>query len=270
MAKIYFKRGSLYTKMKNYAQANADFTRAIELTQDNDEKITALLLRAKSHHTHQQFKKALADYISILKFNNANTDTLQIYQNIAQIYLQTNSYNDAIAFYTNAIKLNPNNTNLHISIAKVYLKKNDKQLGFKHIQKAQNLEPDNVNIYLLKAEYYSYQANKNSSPTFNINLALSEHQKVIELNPTYIPNYFKIAQLYIKKTQYQKAINNYTILLSLDKENIQAHLQRADTFIKLKKYPEAIIDLYDAIRFNKDKKMAITLQKKIDSIKNLY
>ena len=275
-AEIYLKRGNLHTKMQVYGQANADFTRAIELIKNINNKINAYLLRAKTHRKHHQLDKALADYLIVLKFNNPLIDKIEIYQEIADIYMEKEEYNNAIAFYTKSMKLQPNNSNFPLAIAKAYLTNNNNKLALNHIQNAKNIEPNNVLIYQLKAEYFYNKYIKNTLSTKfetkknnknNIALALIESKKAIEIAPKHIQGYFQIASLQLELKHYLDTIKTYTKILSLDKKNIQAYIQRANSFIKTKQYTKARIDLYDPLKVNRDELINSKLLEKINRIK---
>ncbi|GJD23918.1 hypothetical protein RIVM261_088740 [Rivularia sp. IAM M-261] len=84
----------------------------------------------------------------------------------------------------------------------------------------------------------------------NINLAMMNLEKAIELEPENVKYYFDHAQIYLALRDYNSAIEDYYYIISIDKNNADAYYGLGYAKTDLGKYQEGIEDFTQAIRIN--------------------
>ena len=73
-----------------------------------------------------------------------------------------------------------------------------------------------------------------------------------------------LAMCFLKMENYQKAINNCTEGIELDKENSKLFFRRATAYFATKKIPEAMKDIKEAMKLTPDDKAVKKLKSKLD------
>jgi len=80
--------------------------------------------------------------------------------------------------------------------------------------------------------------------------ALSDYNKAVELDSTFIDAYFNIADLEYKQKNFENAIKYYTKTIELNNKDVMAYLSRGLTKQDTKDYSGAINDFTKIIEFN--------------------
>jgi tetratricopeptide (TPR) repeat protein len=84
----------------------------------------------------------------------------------------------------------------------------------------------------------------------NYDLAISEYEKAIELNPKYADSYNKRGLVYFNKNMYEQAIKDYTEAIQLNPKYTDAYNNRGIIYYNQEKYDLAIIDYSKAIELD--------------------
>ncbi|MBC8225532.1 MAG: tetratricopeptide repeat protein [Gammaproteobacteria bacterium] len=98
--------------------------------------------------TKQQYQKALTHWLKHLETEK----DISTYFNVAVTYFYLGRYNEAINYYQEVLKIDPNYLNAHINLGVINLQTNNKKTAKVHYQKALSLSADNAEIkYIIAA-----------------------------------------------------------------------------------------------------------------------
>lgn len=133
------------TQQNHYDEAIAHYETAILLQPGHAEALHNI---ASLHLIMQKIDKATQYYLRLLEVN-PNFDA---YYNLGVVYLYRDRYQEAIGYFKEALKLQPDNLATHINLATTYLKQGNRAEAIAHYKEALRLSPDNKEIpYLLAA-----------------------------------------------------------------------------------------------------------------------
>jgi tetratricopeptide (TPR) repeat protein len=164
---------------------------------------------------------------------------------------QTGAYDEAIAEFTKAIKLSPDDARIYDDRGRVYHKMNRFPEAIEDFSKAIKIAPKDYAGY---SERGAVQVTQNQ-----MEAALADLNKALELKPDDAPTLRWRAAAYRGLKQYALAIQDYTAILSKSDPNSsdQAKLAAADllakrgyTYSLAQQYENAINDYKEAIRLN--------------------
>lgn len=141
--------------------------------------------------------------------------------------------------------------------AKVYLNLEDTIQALKDYSQAINVMPDDDRLYNQRAQVY-YEQEK-------YDLADKDYQKMISLKAGDVMGYMGIGRNANAQKRYWDAIKQFDYVVKLDQNYSSAYSFRAESYIGLKKYNEAIDDVITALGIDKDRKAFYELQELADS-----
>jgi tetratricopeptide (TPR) repeat protein len=164
---------------------------------------------------------------------------------------QSGAYDEAIAEFTRAIQISPNDARIYTDRGRVYHRMNRFPEAMEDFSKAIELAPKDYAGY---SERGAVQVSQNQ-----MEAALADLNKALELKPGDIPTLRWRASAYRGLKQYDLAVQDYTAVLSESDRNAseQAKLAVADlsakrgyTYSLMQQYENAIKDYNEAIRLN--------------------
>ena len=117
--------------------------------------------------------------------------------------------------------------------------------------------PDDDRLYNQRAQVY-YEQEK-------YDLADKDYQKMISLKAGDVMGYMGIGRNANAQKRYGDAIKQFDYVVKLDQNYSSAYSFRAESYIGLKKYNEAIDDVITALGIDKDRKAFYELQELVDS-----
>ena len=117
--------------------------------------------------------------------------------------------------------------------------------------------PDDDRLYNQRAQVY-YEQEK-------YDLADKDYQKMISLKAGDVMGYMGIGRNANAQKRYGDAIKQFDYVVKLDQNYSSAYSFRAESYIGLKKYNEAIDDVITALGIDKDRKAFYELQELADS-----
>ena len=141
--------------------------------------------------------------------------------------------------------------------AKVYLNLEDTIQALKDYSQAINIVPDDDRLYNQRAQVY-YEQGK-------YDLADKDYLKMISLKAGDVMGYMGIGRNANAQKRYGDAIKQFDYVVKLDQNYSSAYSFRAESYIGLKKYNEAIDDVITALGIDKDRKAFYELQELADS-----
>jgi tetratricopeptide (TPR) repeat protein len=105
--------------------------------------------------TQQQFPEAISDFSEALKLTPNDPN---IHERRAYVEMKTNDYDKALADYSEAIKLKPNEIRYYLYRSYIYETKNDIKGSMADTEKALKLDPNNQEAKTRKARLEARQA----------------------------------------------------------------------------------------------------------------
>jgi len=235
-AGTFLDRGILFASRGDYEIAIADFTDALKL---NPNMGTAYILRGRAWF-------ASASNVISIGSNFSGIGTLSTDGKATSN--QVHAFDMAIADFTAALKLDPNNSKTYLECGDVYTDKGDTDRGIANYNQAIKLNPNYSEAYIsrgiayyIKGEYdraiadytQSIKLNPNESMAYNdrgnayfikgeYDRALTDYTQAIKLNPNYVGAYLYRAHVYYNKGNYNRAITDYNAVLRIDPNNSEA------------------------------------------------
>lgn len=141
--------------------------------------------------------------------------------------------------------------------AQVYLNLEDTIQALKDYSQAINIVPDDDRFYNQRAQVY-YEQGK-------YDLADKDYLKMISLKEGDVMGYMGIGRNANAQKQYEDAIKQFDYIVKLEPNYSSAYSFRAESYIGLKKYNEAIDDVISALGIDRDRKAFYELQELADS-----
>jgi len=320
LSSTYAIRGTGYLSLKEYNKAISDYTTAMAL---NPMLLEGYYRKAIAYEGLKDYQSAIKQYEMLLSYNKDNQRaTASIYNSIAWLQLQLKQYDKAIKSDSIALSLQPSMNEAYVTRGRVYLAKGKNELaildfttamgGYENKKKplsmlyagradaevklkkykealndysaALKLEPDykyaiwnragcyNMNgDYQLAADDYNtaikfYNGdNKNLSKLYDdrarMEIGMQQYQKAISddsvaisLNNKYAPAYWDQAGAYAQNADFQLSINGYEACMDFYKSDktitalIYSNIANEEYF--LKEYPKVIHASNAAIAFD--------------------
>lgn len=141
--------------------------------------------------------------------------------------------------------------------AQVYLNLEDTIQALKDYSQAINIVPDDDRFYNQRAQVY-YEQGK-------YDLADKDYLKMISLKEGDVMGYMGIGRNANAQKRYEDAIKQFDYVVKLEPNYSSAYFFRAESYIGLKKYNEAIDDVISALGIDRDRKAFYELQELADS-----
>lgn len=141
--------------------------------------------------------------------------------------------------------------------AQVYLNLEDTIQALKDYSQAINIVPDDERFYNQRAQVY-YEQGK-------YDLADKDYLKMISLKEGDVMGYMGIGRNANAQKRYEDAIKQFDYVVKLEPNYSSAYSFRAESYIGLKKYNEAIDDVISALGIDRDRKAFYELQELADS-----
>ena len=225
------------------------------------------LATAKGLRVKGEFAAAAFDYYQLLSNQNYS---LQANTALGDIYKIFNRPEKAVYFYQNALKDNPDNTEVHLKLARTYEQLNDFSASLKEYSFALDNSSEREDILNSLERIWQKKVDENPKDAeAHANLgvvfqkqkrymeALAEYRKAENLNPSNMNTKVNIGTLYQEQKKYNEAISIYDTILQMQPHNVNVMVYKAECLKELKRNEDAI-SLY---------KTALELEPKNSSIK---
>jgi len=208
----------------------ADLTEAVRLDPNNNTYKEALRVA--------QEKQKAADQASQ---QAQRSQSAQSYYNSGYAALYNNKdYDKAIADFTEAVRLDPNDyTNFYFR-AIAYIDKGDYDKAIADYNEVERLNPNSgsslrISIHLAKKDY---------------DKVIADCNEVLRRNPNSADAYRYRAEVYIAKKDYNKTIADCSEAIRINPNYTAAYTNRAEAYIGKRKYKEARADVDKALQLS--------------------
>src|SRR3989339_2236818 len=137
--------------------------------------------------------------------------------NLLKLYLSLEKYDELIPYYKKLIDLDPSVADYHNNLGAVYKRKKQPKDAIESFQKAVTLKPDNpIYTHNLASAYIDLE---DSASARNILQAFNQAYP----NHNYINIHLLLADLYLRDTDWEKAISECEQAIKLDEKSIAAY-----------------------------------------------
>ncbi len=143
------------------------------------------------------------------KWNGANLARAYVARGIA--YEDKQDFTNAIADYSEAIKLDPKDARGYNDRCSVHDKQNELDLAIADCDQAITLDPKLARAYINRGVAYYHK--------LDYDHAIADYNQAIELDSKYAPAFQKRGMVYDDKQDYAHAIADYTKALDLDRRD---------------------------------------------------
>jgi len=203
--------------------------------------------RATRLQSDHQFEAAIAAWKKILHdFKLEADDREEICFNIAYLYEQQYDLKSdaallrqALDWYGQAIRINPNQAVTYFNRGNVYSDLNDFPHALADYNEAVKLNPLDADALVNRGQVYG-QLHQDEA-------ALKDFTQALKLNSRHETARINRADLLLDLKRYPEAIADYTEALKLNPRNPETLANRADAYYQQGDYPPAIADLTAAI-----------------------
>jgi tetratricopeptide (TPR) repeat protein len=180
-----------------------------------DERISACTTVIDSHHY-------------------SGKDSAWAYDNRGNAYLEKQDYDNALADFSQAIKLDPNNTNGFDGRGLAYVAKNDYDRGIADFTKTIQLDPKFMWAYSNRGRAYRLKG--------DYDRAIADYGQAIQIDAKFIEAYNNRGYAYSLKGDYDRAIADYSQAIQLDPKYFTAYENRVAAYEAKADYERAIAD----------------------------
>ena len=156
--------------------------------------------------------------------------------------IERGDYDGAIADYTQAIRLDPNNANAYGNRGIAYGEKGDYDRAIADYNQAIRLDPNDPAAYYNRG--IAYRRNG------DYDRAIADYTQAIRLDPNDPAAYYFRGAAYNRKGDYDHAIADYTEVIRLDPNEAGGYYNRGTAYSRKGDYDRAIADFEAALRIN--------------------
>jgi len=263
-AEAYSNRGTAYNAKKNYDKAIENYTKAIQLNPSLSEAYSG---RGLVYILKLDFEKAIADIETAMQINpndptarksfeiiekirqeNDNKQRAVTYSEKGTEYFVKKDYDNAIASYSEAIRLTQDNAIYYILRGIVYATKKDYDTAILDYNEAIRQNPNNEEAYFARGDAYLDKSDAGR--------AIVDYSKSIQLKPGFVDAYYKRGNAYLAKKDFDRAITDYNKTIQLNPNKAKAFANRGIAFQAKGNYGRAIIDFNNAIQLDPNEDIA--------------
>lgn len=185
----------------------SSFNNIFNLTKD--ESVDIYRNMSNKYLNKQNNQKAIPLLKKVIELNPDDAESK--YQ-LGSIYFAQEDYEGANACFDEAIQLNPDNPDYHFAIGLTYEKKELFDEAVTSLQKAAELNPENPEVYYRLGIIFDFQEKYKEAVKF--------FQKAIDLNPKNADYHQSLGFTYESMDQHKDAVNCYKKVFSLKKPSL--------------------------------------------------
>ncbi len=242
----YYKDANTKYDAKAYAEAAAEYTKALEI---NPDYVDALTWRGHAMYGLAKYEEAIADYDKSLKLKPDDAQVFY-YRGYSKYNLQHED--EAVEDFTEAIRLNGTDANSFYMRGESYYA----------LEMFPEAEADYSRTIDLQPNYSSaYYMRGNARYSKGLPGSVEDFNKCIELSPDYAEAYFMRGSCsYIAKL-YAPAEKDYSLAVTKKPDYAEAYYWRANARLNLGRKKEAQADIEKAVELDPGNTTYLQFQK---------
>lgn len=219
-------RAAILLQSRRYDLAIADFTKLITA---NPKDIHSILNRASCYKAKGDMTKALADYKMAISLGDKEPAK---FMDIAKEAMANQQYDLAIEALTDYILFDVNNADAFIMLGKCDEAKNDLEKAIADYSLALQISPNDTATLMAQAnDYYKLSDGK---PAYR-DLAVANCVNAIQLDPKLLAAYAMRGKIYQSTAKYSAAIADYSSCITLAPDDAFYYNQRGQCYAALGK-----------------------------------
>lgn len=241
---FYQKMGDLSLECNNIEASRDCYKRAYELN-PLDREVLIKLATINQTYFPDDVDMTIDYYNSLLEFG---IDLDKIYYELGHLYLQKSDKIHAVSAFKLAEELNPENPYYNNSLAYAYVKAELYDDAIEYYQQAIKLNPDSewtsIVCHALGAIYAEIKENfEAAEATFNAGMVLDPNNVDIQLS---------LGDLFMAQNDLDKAIKTYCDAITTDPLNFMAYAKAGLALWEKDYLEEAIVAFHKSIELNPD------------------
>ena len=241
-----FSVGMTRYAAKDWEGASAGFTSA--LSQTNELKLvpileqgTIYLYRGSAYDSFGDEGHAIADYSQAINLNPNDADA---YYNRGVAYSNQKEYDQSIKDNDQAIKLKPNYADAYNNRGNAYSAQKEYDQAIKDYDQAIRLKSNYAEAYYNRGLAYYYQKDYAQ--------AVKDYTEAIRLKSDFADAHNNRGNAYSAQKEYDQAIKDYDEAITLKPDDVYAYVNRGAAYAEQKEYDQAITDFTQAIKLKPD------------------
>ncbi|XP_022375539.1 tetratricopeptide repeat protein 6 [Enhydra lutris kenyoni] len=240
--RAYIYRGVLKYYNKTYKLAITDLTTAINMDKNS---YVAFYNRALCYTKINELRMALIDYGIVLLLDAGETVTLNTFINRGLIYVELQQYSFALEDFKQAALISKTNVSLCQATAMCYHRNKEFEEAVDFFTWALKINPCFLDAYVGRGNSYMEYGHEKAT-----NQAQKDFLKALHINPTYIKARISLGYNLQAQGKFQKAWNHFTIAIEVDPKCYLAYEGRAVVCLQMGDYFAAIQDINAAMKIN--------------------
>jgi len=175
-----------------------------------------------------EYRKAVKEYLVSLMIDKQNIYAIK---GASKAYKNLKEYDKAIKHLTNARSIYGFDSEIYYELGLNYLLVGNNENASKNFKRTIKLSPEDKNAQVKLALTHELSGEDD--------MAILVYNTIIEKYPNYIPALYSLANLYIEREDFKKAIQLFREILKINNEYHRAYLGIGLCFDKLGKYIQA-------------------------------
>jgi tetratricopeptide (TPR) repeat protein len=201
---VYLNRGLVYTMLNEFAEAEDDYQKALQLFEgrrDADAEYALLANRAFLRYRQERLTEAVTDYQRAIE---RRPDQYLTYVNLAEVYRKQHKWNEALIQLDQAIRLKPTDlAGVYRTRAQLYLEQRNAEAALRDFERALKAYPPGAN----RSEMATVHADS-GDVLYRLGRyqeALSAYDAALRINATLPSVYRSRAQALLRLQRYREA-----------------------------------------------------------------
>jgi len=234
--KNYFKRGTIYKKLKNYSKAIEDYDKVIKLNSNDAGYYNG---RGSAKYSLGEYKESVEDYNKAIKLN---PNKVSYYNKRGNGKYKLGEYKESIEDYNKTIELNSNNATFYGNRGSAKYSLGEYKESIEDYNKAIELNSKN------NASYYNGRGNGKYS-LGEYKESIEDYNKAIELNSNNATFYGNRGSAKYRLREYKESIEDYNKAIELNPNNklYRNNKEKAEEALKNKQKIENL-EVEDSIK----------------------
>uniref|UniRef100_A0AC11BI69 Tetratricopeptide repeat domain 6 n=1 Tax=Ovis aries TaxID=9940 RepID=A0AC11BI69_SHEEP len=240
--RAYVYRGVLKYYSRTYKLAITDLTTAINMDKNS---YIAFYNRALCYTKINELQMALTDYGIVLLLNAGETVTLNTYINRGLIYAELEQFSFALEDFKQAALISKTNVSLCQATAMCYHRNKEFEEAVNFFTWAVKIDPRFLDAYIGRGNSYMEYGHEEATKQ-----AQKDFLKALHFNPAYTKARICLGYNLQAQGKFQKAWNHFTIAMEVDPKSYLAYEGRAVVCLQMGDNFAAFQDINAAIKIN--------------------